>query len=1196
VVAYGQASVNPPVSGRITSLAVSSGGTRIYAASSNGGVWYSDNSGATWEPVEDYFMSGAVPAGIEADSLSVGAVAVNFGMTRADDSIYVGTGEANQNQDAYFGVGVRRFGPPAGGGTAAWTLEATNLAGKGIARLIIDVDNPERVYAATTVGLFVRPVGGGAAWTALAPPIPPPPFATDVVAASTAVERRYYVGYLGGIVWAFNPNTNIWTQLTGITAGLGERIGLAAVRVPGAAADQHVIYVLTQGGLLYRLRPGPANTTFVQVGGVPPVFAFGQGWYDLAVEIEPGTANTVWLAGDITWSGTNWDLSLWRGTISVAGTLNFGFTNMAAPNADATYMGRNIHGDGHAIAFPSAGAASSVWVGCDGGVFRSTTPTVAGSFQPVNVGLAITQMTYLAQRSDTDAVLFSGCQDNGNLRFRGEAAWFESPQGDGGGVTIDPNNQYRVMRQYIRAGLWLPSGTFQAGLSVAMDGGVGPFSWSDLRFPPVGVAPTAAQKAASNVEDSRTAFYAPIDSVVSGGTTIAAFGTNRLWLTTDWGTTWTTLPTYTNPYASGGTNLTQDVLDDPDPTTQWQSPYNTPLPSPITGLKFASGTRLFVATANRVWRFDRGAGGVWTRTPLPTAGLPAMPITDLYVEDATSGSIYVTVGGSTPSHLYYFPGGPASSWSDTGLGAAGMTLNSPCHAVVVDPLHPQDVYAGSDVGCWKGTKTGANAWTWTLFSQDLPEVAITDLAIHERTRLLRAATHGRGVWEIDLDTPGPASPELYMRVNTADTGRLRGPGGTRYPWVENHPDPTRSGFNVFHWMSPDIKVRRPSLAGLPALSTPPNFLDFAANMGDYIDTNNVETADLTTNQVFVQVHNRSLSSVAAADVRVLLLLTDAAIGLPSLPPNYATHLVNGDPATRTMGGWLAGTAWFPGDAAVPYRTPPAAIDARVSQVVDYTVNIGSLGLPATHYHVCAAAFVTTLSSADRLTATEPSLDALTMRDRRAVHRNLHIVAAGTRPAANGGFGAPEPQTFIIDAHNTQEREDRIEILFDKRALKGSLSLLLPFLDPRIGFEFEGGKALATRDFEGETGKHWQLWTATLEQLLDKYQLPLEWPRNAAESHKLLHTFIEKDFAADLLGWRLLKLATLDRTVAYVTGDTAFDRIQLTLPLGGLFTMALTWSPAYGGAPGEQYRLDVVQQRGKAIVGGSTYILAVIGAQ
>src|SRR5438105_2057799 len=54
VVAHGQASGNPPVSGRITSLVAGPMGSRVYAGAANGGVWFTSDGGATWGPLDDY--------------------------------------------------------------------------------------------------------------------------------------------------------------------------------------------------------------------------------------------------------------------------------------------------------------------------------------------------------------------------------------------------------------------------------------------------------------------------------------------------------------------------------------------------------------------------------------------------------------------------------------------------------------------------------------------------------------------------------------------------------------------------------------------------------------------------------------------------------------------------------------------------------------------------------------------------------------------------------------------------------------------------------------------------------------------------------------------------------------------------------------------------------------------------------------
>jgi hypothetical protein len=64
---------------------------------------------------------------------------------------------------------------------------------------------------------------------------------------------------------------------------------------------------------------------------------------------------------------------------------------------------------------------------------------------------------------------------------------------------------------------------------------------------------------------------------------------------------------------------------------------------------------------------------------------------------------------------------------------------------------------------------------------------------------------------------------------------------------------------------------------------------------------NVETIDPTNpsippgeylnNRVYVEVHNRGITP--APNVQVMLLLADAAVGLPQLPSGYQTNVLNG---------------------------------------------------------------------------------------------------------------------------------------------------------------------------------------------------------------------------------------------------------------------------------------------------------------
>ncbi len=967
VVAHGQAKGNPPVSGRVTSIAAGPGG-RVYIGTANGGVWFSADSGVTWTPIDRYALppETAALAHMEADSLATGAVAVSFGATAAADTIYVGTGEARTTPsdkpfgDSYFGVGIKSS--PSGGTAPVWTLEATNLAGHGIYKIAIDPATPSVVLAATTHGLYLRPPGGAPAWTEITTGLPAAgKNITDVIVAGLANNKAWFASVWGGQVFFStdahtDANGGTWTAIPGLTAT--GRVVLAASEPP--AGTPPVVYALVDDGTLWRL-DSPTGS-FSQVQGVPKALFFGgQGNYDIVLGVDPSNASTVYFAGDIVYQ-QDWNLSFYRGTITgVAPNYTFPFNSAndkfvnskgvndssKVPN-DPTWIGAGVHPDAHAFVFAQNADGthdpSNVWIGCDGGVFQSTQSGQNGSFQSRNLGLAVTQLTFIAHHPDTDAVLFAGAQDQGSLRFRGDSVCFEDPEGDGGGIVYDPTNGYRVMQQYV-----------QASLSTSTDGGASG-NWTDLKatgaFPPVGASPTVAQQAAVTAESKATGFYAPIAAVALDAThSLAVFGTNRPWVTPDWGATWTTLPTNTNPYAGGAVNAAQDVLDG----------------SPVTALAWASPTRLFIATANGVWRFDQAAG-TWTATALPIVGLPApasLFITAIAIENAATGTLYAAVGGANVDHVWYFDPAP-NTWVTAQLAAA--TLDVPAHTILVDPVHTDLVYLGTDVGVFKGVKTAAT-WAWTLFSERLPECAVTDLELHPKTRILRAATHGLGAWEIPVEPGNVPDPDLYLRVNSADSGRAPRPA-----WLNGLADPNNQGATLDLTSSADIKALRSSGS---TLSSTPDFLGYASLRSFAQDLNTVDT--LGANQIFIEVHNRGKTSVTGDQVRVLLLLADGTAPPPDLPADFATRIQNGDTTN-----WLDATGWRFADSTTPYRNPPSAVDVRLPQVVQFNTDFVVLGFSPNK--ICAAAFVS--APGDPLTSTETTLTTLMMADKHVAMRTL----------------------------------------------------------------------------------------------------------------------------------------------------------------------------------------------------------------
>jgi len=87
----------------------------------------------------------------------------------------------------------------------------------------------------------------------------------------------------------------------------------------------------------------------------------------------------------------------------------------------------------------------------------------------------------------------------------------------------------------------------------------------------------------------------------------------------------------------------------------------------------------------------------------------------------------------------------------------GATVaDTPVNAAVVDSDHT--VYVGTDAGVWKGVpdKTVTPpGWNRSPFSHRLPDAPVLDLVLCATPHLLRAATHRRGVWELNLNETAP---------------------------------------------------------------------------------------------------------------------------------------------------------------------------------------------------------------------------------------------------------------------------------------------------------------------------------------------------------------------------------------------------------------------------------------------------------
>lgn len=136
--------------------------------------------------------------------------------------------------------------------------------------------------------------------------------------------------------------------------------------------------------------------------------------------------------------------------------------------------------------------------------------------------------------------------------------------------------------------------------------------------------------------------------------------------------------------------------------------------------------------------------------------------------DPSGMTVYATVQGFGYPHVYRSING-GSTW----LNISANLPNAPANAVAVDPNNPRVVYVAMDTGVYVATDvttcvsavTGATGACWSVYGSSLPNAPVTALSLaagatlpgSSQAGILRAATYGRGVWQIPLYTAGQTS-------------------------------------------------------------------------------------------------------------------------------------------------------------------------------------------------------------------------------------------------------------------------------------------------------------------------------------------------------------------------------------------------------------------------------------------------------
>jgi PKD repeat protein len=646
--------------GRVNFVRFDPNNTNImWAGTPDGGLWKTTNGGTSWTTNTDQLaVIGCTDVAIDPTNTNI---------------MYLATGD-DFGTDTY-SIGVLK----SIDGGATWNttgLTWTVNQGRTIGKILINPSNPQIVMAFSSAGIF-RTTNGGSSWTQPAGTFAcsdaefKPGDPQTIYACGTSFKRSTD----GGLNWT-------------TAAGLPSSTNLSRMSIAVTPANPAYVYILNAGtdyGFFSLVRSSDSGANFTTrmaktstnniLGWDSGSDTGGQGWYDLAIAASPTDAETVFTGGINIWKSTTGGSSFTKTSVWTSST--------------STY----VHADIHDLIF-LPGSGTTIFTGCDGGVFKST--NTGSGWSDLSSNLAIAQQYRFSLSTSSANLILAGHQDNGTNRTSTTSmtTWTEVGGGDGMDCFIDRTNNNRQISsiyygQYYRT--LTGATTFSSITNPAGEG-----AWvSPIKQDPV---------------DANIAY--------SAGRT-ALYKSSNIWAST---VSWTTMGT---PQGTG--SIIEMAI----------APSNNQV---IYSLKTGSGG------------VSKSTNGGTTFTSCANPTTAAAP-TWVAVSNTDPNVVYVVYSGYSASNKVFKSTNGGTSWTNLSTGLPNVPVN--CIVYHNGNSAGDGIYIGTDVGVYYRDNSMTS---WVDFSAGLPNCAVSDLEIYYATGRLRAATFGRGTWDSDLYSSVPSAP------------------------------------------------------------------------------------------------------------------------------------------------------------------------------------------------------------------------------------------------------------------------------------------------------------------------------------------------------------------------------------------------------------------------------------------------------
>lgn len=706
----------PPNTGRIAALAVHpTNPSIIYAADASlgrqitgTGLWKTTDGGQTWKALGDKFPQMNIMT-IALDPINPDIVYCAGGVWRFDPPKPVAQGLPNQITGYIFksidgGQHWSLFGHPADGYSklVVRRLTASNdvliyaASNRGVLRY--QNSNPSALVSQDSDWQLI--LDGKISDVVVSPPDP------NVVFAVRNVSTGQYGFQLDGLyrtkIGLTATDNNDWSRRVGFTTPVAGRLMFVDI----FKANPQKLYLLTMDPTISELRiseTGGDTFSLVYSFPTPDAYTGLRKSTPSFLRAHPSIENLVYIGCAIK------DLfRIWRKGAS--------WYKVAVPD---------IHADKQAMEFYPDSSSSSGWgyiLGTDGGVYRGIYTQEFNLDQPTPINYGLISAEFFDAGFDVfpsePDIMIGGTQDNGVILSQTESFgnWQYVTAGDGNAAVIAPTDSQTMYAK--------DSDGLHSGIVRSINGG------------------TKWEKPAHNdvVDGGGPIFTDPVsaDTIYLGRAADKATGTGaQVQRSSDAGDNWLQIGP-TDAKEKGA--IVRVMMSTPE------------------GIPYGNQGILYAGTDKhgQIWaRYAGYIGWLWKlidEHPDPDASVASMALVP-----SDPNALLVIYGNCTKDkrvrrfHLDA-ESGWTGEWITGNLPEIHANTNTKLEVTTI-AAHPTDadtIFVGTDKGVYQGRFFGSS-WTWLPFNNGLPLVRISKLISISLTGEIRAATSGRGVWNVQLN-------------------------------------------------------------------------------------------------------------------------------------------------------------------------------------------------------------------------------------------------------------------------------------------------------------------------------------------------------------------------------------------------------------------------------------------------------------